>query len=527
MDLIPWILLAILLLEHLFFLPRLFSRAGQKAWHGYVPLLNYYTWLKVIGRPWYWIFLLIVPGINLMMLVIMQVELGISFGQRSTVDQWKSGAAAWVALPMLALGQSEYVGPRDWHNKKKSTGREWGESILWALVVASIVRTFLFEAFMIPTGSMEGSMLVGDYLYVSKTAYGPKVPQTPVSVPLIHNALPGSMIPSYTEWFSLPFYRLPGMKKVERYDAVVFNFPHGDTIIVDPQWAGHDYYGILRMEAIKRANGDIPAYVSDPERYQGEARSLLERQFGIRPRPLDKTENYVKRCVALPGETLSAVDGTLYINGSPLQPPAGVQFEYRITFESPMEKRRAHQGLGLTNIDGTYNDRSLQVAWVLTEDERAQLESSGMAVSIERVDLSFRRGRLEMFPNAYLPEFNQWDPDNFGPITLPNRGMTIELNQRNLALYRRAISTYEGHTLEEAEDKVFIDGVESTSYTFELDYYWMMGDNRHRSADSRMWGFVPETHIVGRASFVWFSKQNKEQHGESKIRWNRMFKSVK
>lgn len=527
MDLIPWILLCLLLIEHIVFLPALFERAGLNKTHGYVPGLNYLTWLKAIGRPWYWVLLLVIPGVNLIMLVIMHVELGIAFGARSTVDQWKQGALPWVFLPVLSRSGFKYVGKRDWTNIKKSTGREWGESILWALIVATVVRTFLFEAFMIPTGSMEGSMLVGDYLYVSKTSYGPKVPQTPVSVPLIHNALPGSMAPSYTEWFALPYKRLPGIRSVERYDAVVFNFPHGDTIVVDPQWAGHDYYAILRMEAIKRAGGSVETYISDPGPYEAQARAALQKRFGIRARPLDKTENYVKRCVALPGETIAAEDGQLYIDGEALAPPAGVQFEYKITFPSPMEKRRAHKGLGLTNIDGSMENRSIEAVWALTDEEKTQLENSGMATAIERVDLSNRRGRLEIFPNASLPEFNEWDPDNFGPITLPSRGMSIDLTPRNIALYRRAISTYEGHDLEIVDGEVWIDGQSASNYTFALDYYWMMGDNRHRSADSRMWGFVPETHIVGRASFVWFSKQNAAQHGESKIRWDRMFKSVK
>ena len=527
MELIPWILLGTLLIEHVIFLPGLFDRAGLNKTHGFIPGVNYWTWLKVIGRPWYWLFLLVIPGVNLIMLVIMHVELGIAFGERSTVDQWKQGALPLIFLPVLSRSGFKYVGPRDWNNLKKSTGREWGESILWALVVATIVRTFIFEAFMIPTASMEGSMLVGDYLYVSKTSYGPKVPQTPVSVPLIHNALPGSMLPSYTEWFALPFKRLPGIGEVERYDAVVFNFPHGDTIVVDPQWAGHDYYAILRMEAIKRAGGNVETYVSNPAQYEAQARAALQNRFGIRARPLDKTENYVKRCVALPGETISAEDGQLFINGEALDPPDGVQYEYSITFPSPMEKRRAHKGLGLTNIDGSMENRTLEAVWALTEEEKTQLENSGMATAIERADLKHRRGRLEIFPNEYMPEFNEWDPDNFGPITLPARGMTVELTPRNIALYRRAISTYEGHELEFTGDEVRIDGQSASTYTFGLNYYWMMGDNRHRSADSRMGGFVPETHVVGRASFVWFSKQNAAQHGESKIRWDRMFKSVK
>lgn len=530
MPFIPWFLLALLILEHMIFLPNVLKRAGLTSWHGFIPGLNYLAWLKAIERPWYWIFLLLVPGINLLMLVIMHVEMGICFGDRSSLQQWKHGALPWLSLPLLSRGDSKYVGARDWSQKKKSVGREWGESILWALVVASVVRTFLFEAFTIPTASMEGSMLVGDYLYVSKTAYGPKVPQTPVSVPLIHNVLPGTMIPSYTRWFSLPFNRLPGIRDVERYDAVVFNFPHGDTIVVDAELAGHDYYGILRREAIARAGGNVQEYVKNTAFYEAKARENLDNQFGIEGRPLDKTENYVKRCVGLPGETIEVQNGVLMIDGMAIEPPSELQFEYQVLFKSQADARRAIKGLGLTNVDlgpAQMLGDGVQVILALTESERTLLESSDMTTSIQRIDTSSRKGSLEMFPNVSSPEFDQWDPDHLGPITLPKQGMNIELNARNVALYRRAISVYEGHDFQWKDGQAFIDGEESTSYTFELDYYWMMGDNRHRSADSRMWGFVPETHVVGRASFVWFSKQNEAQHGESKIRWNRMFKSVK
>ncbi|MFZ8835461.1 MAG: signal peptidase I [Flavobacteriales bacterium] len=527
MEWIPWILLGLLLIEHCIFLPNLFRRAEVPHWHGYVPIFNLYSWLKVIGRPWYWIFLMIIPGINLWMLVIMHVELGIVFGQRSTAEQWQHGALPWIALPRLSKSNAEHVGPRDWSKTKKSTNREWGESILWALIVATIVRTFMFEAFMIPTGSMEGSMLVGDYLYVSKTAYGPKTPQTPVSIPLIHNAIPGGMKPSYTEWFSLPYFRIPGFGEVQRYDAVVFNFPHGDTIIVDSFLAGHDYYERLRSKAIEFAKNDVAVYASDPAPYENMARRSLEKQYGLRARPLDKSENYVKRCVGLPGETISASEGLISINNKELTPPEGVQFNYKINFASPEDLKRAQKVLELTNIDKLASNGGLECIWALTAEEKAQLEESELVQSIERIDLSYHRGRMSLFPNAYHPEFNEWDADNFGPITIPNRGMTVELNERNLLMYERAITQYEGHDLTLNDGEIHIDGKPASEYTFELDYYWMMGDNRHNSADSRFWGFVPETHIVGKASFVWFSKQNKAQHGESKIRWNRMFRSVK
>lgn len=528
-QLLPWILLVLLLVEHMIFLPKLFKQASLPGWHGYVPGLNFWTWLKAIGRPWYWIFILIIPGVNFIILVIMQVELGICFDRKSTADQWKIGVLPWVFLPQLSLGDNRFVGRRDWSKKKKSVFRDWSESIIWALVVATIVRCFFFEAFTIPTASMEGSMLVGDYLYVSKTTYGPKVPQTPVSVPLIHNVLPGGMTPSYLEWFSLPLLRLPGTGEVNRYDAVVFNFPHGDTIVVDPNLSGHDYYGILRREGIAGASGNIKNYAADTERYNAEARSRLSKRYGIKGRPLDKTESYVKRCVGLPGETISVENGVLQIDGTAIEPPAGLQYEYTVTFKTQLDARRAMSGLELTNVDlgpAKMVGDAVQVVMALTASEAAILEDGNLAKSIERIDVSSRRGSLEMFPNVSSDEFDQWDPDNLGPIMLPHAGMTVDLTPRNLALYRRAIRTYEGHQLEEKSDVVYIDGNEAKTYTFELDYYWMMGDNRHRSADSRMWGFVPQTHVVGRASFVWFSKQNEAQHGESKIRWNRMFRSV-
>jgi signal peptidase I len=527
---LPWILLLVIIIEHTIFLPKLFKTAQLTGWHGHIPGLNYWTWLKAIERPWYWIFLLIIPGINLLILVIMHVELSICFDQRSSSDQWKIGAIPWVFLPLLSSSDAKYSGRRDWSKTKKSVFRDWSESILWALVVATIVRTFVFEAFTIPTASMEGSMLVGDYLYVSKTAYGPKVPQTPVSIPLLHNVIPGGMTPSYLEWFALPFTRLPGISEVKRYDAVVFNFPHGDTIVVDPNLAGHDYYGILRGEAISSAGGNIDMYLEESERYNADARRKLAKRYGIKGRPLDKTENYVKRCVGLPGEAISVVDGVLQINGAAIEPPAGLQYEYTVTFKSQLDARRAISGLNLTNVDlgpAKMMGDAVQVVLALTFKEIDSLEKGTLATSIKRIDVSSRQGSLAMFPNVSSAEFDQWDPDNLGPIRLPHQGMTVDLSARNLALYRRAISTYEGRDLDERDGTVYIDGAAVKSYTFDLDYYWMMGDNRHRSADSRMWGFVPQTHIVGRASFVWFSKQNEAQHGESKIRWERMFQSVK
>ena len=440
------------------------------------------------------------------------------------------GLLPWVGIAQLAIGDDEYVGPRKWTKYGKSKIREWGEAILWAIVVASVFRTYMFETFTIPTGSMEGSMLVGDYLVVNKFTYGPKVPQTPFSMPLVHNVLPKSMVPSYTSWFSLPYKRLPGMRDIERNDAVVFSFPPGDTILVDPQLAGHDYYGILRKEAMNISKIDPQEFSKNPEQHLKKARRRAEKRFGLRARPIDKKEHYVKRCIGLPGETLEIKNRQVYIDGEAIENPENLQYEYLVEFSSKVKAQKAMKLLDLTNQDLGQTQATpygIKIIMALTNSEVEILDGSGLTPSIELMSTDHRKGTLEVFPNTYSEEFNEWTPDDMGPIYIPKAGETIELNERTLPLYRRIISVYDGNEFEETDEGVLINGEVSFFYTFKQDYYWMMGDNRHRSADSRMWGFVPEDHIVGRASLVWFSKQNKAQHGESKIRWNRMFRSVK
>jgi signal peptidase I len=323
---------------------------------------------------------------------------------------------------------------------------------------------------------------------------------------------------------------MPGVRNIERGDAVVFSFPPGDTIFVDKQLAGHDYYGLLRREGIRNAGGDIEKFSQDPELYLKPSRAAAQKNPGLRARPIDKKENYVKRCIGLPGETLAVIDRQVYIDGVALENPENLQYEYRVEFENQTSAKRAMTKLELTNQDLGTNyatPNGLAVILALTNTEVELLETSGLSLSIELMSTDNRKGRLEMFPNTNSEEFNEWTPDELGPIYIPKEGATVELNQRNLDLYRRIISVLDGHELVESDGVITIDGIEATSYTFDQDYYWMMGDNRHRSADSRMWGFVPYDHVVGRASVIWFSKQNEAQHGESKIRWKRMFKSVK
>lgn len=528
------ILILLLFLQYFVTLPFIFKKANRPAWHGFVPVLQYLTWLKIIGRPWYWVLLLIVPGVNLLVLIIMNVELGIAFNLRSSKEQWYFGALPWVALPDMAFRMKDlkWVGPRDWSKRKKGMLREWSEAILFAVIAASVIRTLFFEAFTIPTGSMEGSMLVGDYLFVSKMSYGAKLPQTPLSIPFVHNALPGSLRNSYVEWVQLPYWRLPGFGKVDRYDPMVFNFPHGDTVLVHPALVGHDYYARIREKGIELAQS-YEAYSSDPERFNQRARDFYTKQLrtpiSIKGRPVDKTENYIKRTMGLPGETLEIKDRIVHINGEVVANPSEAQFDYVMKLKNPAAFQKVRQTLGLTNVDfdKVPNSNSIDERRPsLTEAEVEQLQSMDVLDTLYREDLRGLRGTMTMFPNSIQSPFDQWDPDNYGPIWIPKAGESVKLTENNLVLYRRAIEVYEGRTLEEGSDGIYIDGVKSDSYTFTLDYYWLMGDNRHNSADSRFWGFVPETHVVGKAVFTWFSKQNAADHGEDKIRWNRMFRTV-
>ncbi|HEY8403969.1 MAG TPA: signal peptidase I [Flavobacteriales bacterium] len=523
----------------------LLKRAGVgNAVLGYIPLVQFFPFLKMLKRPWWWFFILLCPGINLMMLVIINVELGIAFGKRSTKEQWFFGALPWVAISKLALKEKEvpYMGPRDWTGKKKSAMREWGEAIVFAVIAASIIRTFFFEAFTIPTPSMEKSMLVGDYLFVSKLSYGPKIPQTPVSVPFVHNTLPGSMTDSYVDWFSLPYFRLPGFGKVERFDPVVFNFPHGDTIIVDPFYAGHDYYSILRNEGMVMA-GSYEKYLENPEKFNQLARNNFEKKKvclscgrdaggrafpigGVKARPVDKQENYVKRCIGLPGEDLQIINHKTYINGQIIEDPEGMMLSYVVE----MKDRKS-----LNNLFKEYkvniNDRDVRNGSAtissFTKADIEKLKKDPNVISITPRNDSLMENGMSIFPNSPMAPFNTWTRDNFGPIHIPAKGETIELTPENLVKYKRVIVTYEKNNLEQRDGKIFINGQETTQYTFKQNYYWMMGDNRHQSADSRYWGFVPEDHIVGKPVFTWFSKEDPNYQETGEIRWNRMFRTVK
>ncbi len=378
---------------------------------------------------------------------------------------------------------------------------EWANSIIFAVIVATLIHTYVFQLYVIPTSSMEKSLLVGDYLYVSKVSYGPKMPNTPVSFPFVHHTMPMSTTKkSFSEIVKWPYNRLSGLKEVERGDVVVFNFPAGDTVLLENQ--GVTYYDVLR------------SYQTQFGAEKG--RQALFEDFTVITRPVDKRENYVKRCVALPGDTIEIINTVLYVNGEQEPERDGRQFIHTVQTTSPIAERV----LDKFNITEAYGNGSYY-QMPLSQSVAEQIRALPNAVAVTKY---IAQGtNPDIFPSD---ERYGWNTDNFGKLWIPERGATVELTEENLPLYKRIISLYEGNTLEVRDGKIFINGEESTTYTFKMNYYWMMGDNRHNSADSRFWGFVPEDHVVGRAAVIFLSLDAKKSF-PANIRWDRVFKSVK
>lgn len=374
----------------------------------------------------------------------------------------------------------------------------WVDPILFAVIAATIIRLFFFEMYVIPTPSMEKSLLVGDYLCVSKVKYGPKVPNTPLSFPLVHHTMPLSQTKkSFVEWIKWPYHRLKGTGEIKRNDVVVFNFPEGDTVMLNDQQT--NYYDIVRLYG------------------REHARSQSELIY----RPVDKRENYVKRCVAVPGDTIRVIGSQVYINGETQIEIPKREYVYFIRTNGTMLNPEVLENMGIAKSDIGYNANSGVYTLPLTDENLAKIKSFGNVTEVIKYE-STEPNQL-IFPHS---ENYAWTEDNFGPLWVPQKGATVKLTPENLPLYERIISIYEDNKLEVKDGKIYIDDKLADSYTFKMDYYFMMGDNRHNSADSRYWGFVPEDHVVGKASFVWLSL-DKEKSFPSNIRWSRMFRSVK
>ena len=355
--------------------------------------------------------------------------------------------------------------------KKKSELRTWVEAIAFAVVAAHILRTFFIEAYTIPTSSMEKSMLIGDFLFVSKLAYGPRVPMTPVAVPLVHHTIPGTKKKSYSEIVKVPYHRMKGLGDIKRNDCVVFNWP---------------------AEKLNR--------------------------------PVDKKENYVKRCVGIAGDKIEIVNGQLMVNDEPQAEPEGMkkQFTYNVkTKGSGLNPKLLYKKFDIT--EGSRGSNINEYNLFLTDEALKGLNEFKNVKSItQNIDTTYNS------PQYYFPNNNDhlWNIDNYGPILIPKKGSSIDLTMENIDLYKDIIEIYEENTLKISENNIYINDSLASSYKFKMNYYWMMGDNRHNSADSRMWGFLPENHVVGKALFVWMS-WDKNGKGLNKIRWDRLFSSVK
>ena len=476
---------------------KLYEKAGKPGWAALVPGYNWYVWLQIIGKPVWWIVLLLIPVVGVLVWVAMMIEFVKAYGKYKLGEHAAGLLLGFYYLPKIGFDSKvKYLGPPEEHKKvpKKSQLREWGDALLFAGVAALIIRTFFIEAFMIPTSSMERTLMAGDFLFVSKFHYGSRMPMVPLSVPFVHNKIKvGNFIkPSYVDWIQLPYWRLPGLTKVKRNDIVVFNFPAHDEMDLN------DGAGLVKEVSMK--------------------------------------ENYIKRCVGMPGDTLEVRNQQVYIDGKPAWNPPNMQYQYLVKTngQSFNQQRMTELGFRRFNQAGNENpnanfipahymniDQNGAFAAFMPDSIAKILKDFGNVVKIDTI--TEKAGVFKKFQGVYPRKNNQngqlfkFNIDWFGPIFIPKKGATIELTEKNLSLYWRVISAYEGHELKVENGQAFIDGEKADSYTFEMDYYWMMGDNRHNSQDSRVWGFVPENHVVGKPLFVFFSYES-----DFGVRWRRI-----
>lgn len=622
---------------------KTFERQGVATWKALVPGLNYFYVFKTgAQKPW-WSLLMLFPGVHIIMWMVANLSLIRRFGFFTVGDTlqglffpyllfWKIAnnkeiplmpetnwanpkevairtnsdhVALFFSLPILGHAVAYVLSFRSDKIGKKTKIKEWSDSIVFALVAASIIRTYVFEPFQIPTGSMEKTLLVGDFLFVNKLAYGPKVPVTPLSFPLVHNTIPWINVKSYSYLETCNYTRLPGFGDVQRFDVMVFNYPSGDTAIYDPRvpegLMGHDYHGKLIEEGFyfyrnengqkfqTKANQIVEQWnkshqvtdgtLTDEQLAQREidTKSIFEKEvnepfykgfidelsywknrarqsmaidkvnyaaengpikhFGLIYRPVDKRENYIKRCVGIPGDVLEIKDSQLYVNGkkAPFRSPTQNQ-GYSVAENSPeilTVSKLNSIGLFEQEQDFISGQNGEIFRLFLTTERYSSLRKAYPAIRLvkyrepkyadklkkgEKPSYESMFNNLSNFPKD--PFINNTVSD-FCKFTVPAKGVQIKINKDNIAWYRRIITAYEGHTLKESTRGIFIDGKRATTYQFKLNYYWLMGDNRNNSADSRVWGFVPEDHVVGRASIVWFST------GSFGIRWERVFKWIK
>lgn len=383
--------------------------------------------------------------------------------------------------------------------KKKTKSREWVDAILFAVIAATIIRVFFIEAYTIPTGSMERSLLIGDFLFVSKVNYGARIPMTPIAFPFAHHTMPLTGTKAYWDGVQWDYRRLPGFSDIKRNDVVVFNYPQGDTVALERQ--DDDYYRMVRAEGWKAINSN----------------------YTIVTRPVDKRENYIKRCIGIAGDTISMKAGLVSVNGKPEKLKPTGNFSYLVEFKSPDVSGSVLEDIGFKiGQDIFQQTQTLYQFEHATEEMMDKVRKLDIVKSVKEATAPEGQQEIDVFPHD--PN-RPWNVDNFGPIIIPKKGWTVKLDSATMPLYERSIRIYEGNKLERSGKGWLINGKPANTYTFKMDYYWMMGDNRHNSADSRYWGFVPEDHIVGKALFIWMSFDT-DGSFFSKIRWNRLLRGI-
>ncbi len=457
---------------------KLYVKAGRKSWEAIIPIYNAIVLMQIINRPKWWVILLFIPIINLLMFPVIWVETIRSFGKSTTKDSLIVIATLGFYIYYINYMEDvKYIEDRSL--KPRTAAGEWVSSIVFAVIAATLVHTYFMQPYTIPTSSLEKSLLIGDFLFVSKFHYGARVPMTTVAAPMVHDTLPFVKIRSYLNKPQLPYLRFPGFQDIKRNDIVVFSWPV-DTV----------------EQFFKKTNRKIR-------------------------KPIDKKSNYVKRCVGIAGDSLAIRDGYVYINGKQnvLPDRARLQFYYDVNTEG--------KELSLSSIRNSYHVREggrMQdgnYVLNLSDDDASRLKNNPAVKSLDRRITPFGEGE-NVFPN--VKNLN-WNKDNFGSIYIPEKGKSVAITKESLPLYKKIIVEYEKNTLQVKGDEILINNKSVDSYTFQQNYYWMMGDNRHNSEDSRYWGFVPFDHVVGKPVFIWFS-WNSDGKGLDKIRWERLFTTV-